>query len=247
MPPSRAAWRSRKRSGGAHFAARPAGAPRRARPRVHGRGVNARARGRLVAFEGLDGSGKSTQVARLARALVDAGREVVATHEPSDGPTGARIREMARSGRLLPPEQELAWFVEDRRAHVRDAIAPALAAGRVVVTDRYFLSTVAYQGARGLDWRAILAASEAEFPLPDLVLLLEIDPARGLERVRARGAALEGVFEREERLRRVAEIFAAVERPWIARVAAEGAPDAVHAAVAARVRERCPELLPAAP
>jgi len=200
--------------------------------------VNAPPRGRLVAFEGLDGSGKSTQVAALVRALAAAGEDVVATREPTDGPGGARIREMARSGRLLPPEEELHWFVEDRRVHVRERIAPALAAGRLVLTDRYFLSTVAYQGARGLDWRAILAASEAEFPIPDLVLLLEIDAARALERVRARGAGLEGVFEREERLRRVAAIFRAVDRPWIERIPAESPAEAVHAAVVARVRAR---------
>ena len=205
--------------------------------------MTARQRGRLLALEGLDGSGKSTQLARLAQALSAAGREVVATREPTDGPSGVRIREMARSERLLPPEEELRWFVEDRRAHVREAIAPALAAGCVVATDRYFLSSVAYQGARGLDWRTILAASEAEFPIPDLVLLLEIDPARGLERVRSRGAGVEGVFEREERLRRVAAIFAAIDRPWIERIPAEASPDAVQRAVLERLRARLPELL----
>jgi len=243
VPRARRGRRSGKRRGGAQFGVRARTVPRRASPRVHGGRVKARPRGRLLAFEGLDGSGKSTQLAILADALSAAGRDVVATHEPTDGPSGARIREMARSGRLLPPEEELRWFVEDRRAHVRDAIGPALAAGRVVLTDRYFLSTVAYQGARGLDWGAILAASEAEFPIPDLVVLLEIDPLRGLERVRARGTGVEGVFEREERLRRVAAIFAAIDRPWVERVGAEGSPDAVHAAVVARLRARLPELV----
>jgi dTMP kinase len=195
-------------------------------------------RGTLLAFEGIDGCGKSTQVLRLARSLAAAGCSVVTTHEPTGGPTGARIREMARSGRVLEPEEELRWFVEDRRAHVRDTLGPALAKGCVVVTDRYFLSSVAYQGALGLDWQAILAASEAEFPIPDLVLLLEIDAARGLERVLARGARLEGVFEREERLRRAAAIFRAVERPWVERIPAAGAIDEVHAAVVGRVRTR---------
>ena len=64
--------------------------------------------------------------------------------------------------------------------HVRELIRPALAEGRIVLCDRYYLSTVAYQGARGLDAAAILRKSEAEFPVPDVVLLLEIDPAAGL-------------------------------------------------------------------
>ena len=94
------------------------------------------------------------------------------------------------------------------------------------------------QTGRGLDWRRILAESEAEFPLPDLVLLLELDPASGLARARDRGAALEGVFEREEYLARVAEIFRAIERPYVERIPAGGSVVDVQAAVAARVRER---------
>ena len=213
---------------------------RRARPgrlsrRVHGRPVK---RGSLIAFEGLDGSGKSTQVAALVGALRAAGRDAFATCEPTDGPTGARIREMARSGAALAPEEELRWFVEDRRTHVRDTLQPALAAGRVAVTDRYFLSSVAYQGARGLDWGRILAESEAEFPLPDLALLLEVDVAEGLARVRGRGNAIEGVFERKDYLERVAAIFAAVDRPYVERVSAAGSVAEVHARVVDRVRVR---------
>jgi dTMP kinase len=195
-------------------------------------------RGTLLALEGVDGCGKSTQVAELVRALREAGRDVLATCEPTGGPTGARIRAMARSGTALPAEEELRWFVEDRRAHVRDTIGPALADGRVVVTDRYFLSTVAYQGARGLDWRRILAESEAEFPLPDLALLLELPADEGLARVHRRGRAVEGRFERADYLERVAEIFRAIERPYVERIPAAGGPDEVHARVVDRVRAR---------
>jgi dTMP kinase len=195
-------------------------------------------RGRLIVFEGLDGSGKSTQARELARALRAAGDTPLETFEPTQGATGARLRAMARSGEALAPEEELRWFVEDRRAHVRDTLEPALADGRTVVCDRYFLSSVAYQGARGLDWRRILAESEAEFPLPDLVLLLELEPAAGLARVRSRGAAIEGVFEREDLLERVAAIFAAVDRPYIERISGTGSAAAVHARIVARLRDR---------
>lgn len=190
-------------------------------------------RGTLVALEGLDGSGKTTQLPELVAALRAAGRDVVATREPTDGAFGQRIRAMARSGALVAPEEELRWFFEDRREHVTQRIAPALAAGRTVMTDRYYLSTVAYQGARGLDWRAILARSEAEFPIPDLALLFEIPPEQGLERVRARGAAAEPAFERADYLARVAAIFAAIERDYVVRVDASGSPDAVRAAALA--------------
>jgi dTMP kinase len=194
-------------------------------------------RGRLLAFEGLDGCGKSTQVAVLARALEQAGHEVLATREPSDGPAGRRIRSMARSGKRVAPDEELRWFVEDRRAHVADVIRPALESGRLVLTDRYYLSTVAYQGARGLDAATILADSEAEFPLPDLAILLEIEPEIALERVGDRGEPLDAAFEQREFLERVAANYRALERPYLVRVDARGSEDTVHAAVVSCVRD----------
>jgi dTMP kinase len=165
-------------------------------------------RGRLLAFEGLDGSGKSTQVA------------------------------MARSGEAIVPEQELRWFVEDRRAHVAEVIEPGLAAGRLIVTDRYYLSTVAYQGARGLDPGRLLGESEAEFPLPDLVLLLEIEPELGLQRVSGRGGVAETVFERRQFLELVGANFRALDRPYLARIDARGPEEVVHRAVLDCVRQR---------
>jgi dTMP kinase len=195
-------------------------------------------RGRLIVFEGLDGCGKTTQVEALCAALRAAGHDVLRTGEPSDSPSGRRIRELARSGRAVPAAEELRCFVEDRRVHVAEVVEPALTAGRVVVCDRYTLSTVAYQGARGLDWEVLLAESEAEFPLPDLVLLLEIEPEDGLARVEARGGRREGLFEERARLTRVAEIFRSLDRPYVERIDAAGPPDVVARAVRARVRRR---------
>jgi dTMP kinase len=193
-------------------------------------------RGLFVALEGLDGSGKTTQIPDLVATLAASGRDVVATREPTDGAFGQRIRAMARSGELVPPEEELRWFFEDRRAHVRELIAPELAAGRCVVTDRYYLSTVAYQGARGLDWREILARSEAEFPAPDLALIFEVTPEQGLARVRTRAATAEPAFERSDFLARVAEIFAAIDRPYVRRVDGARSPDEVRDDVYAALR-----------
>jgi dTMP kinase len=192
-------------------------------------------RGSFLILEGIDGSGKSTQLPRLVARLEAAGHEVVATREPSDGAIGQRIRQVARSGEALPAERELEWFMEDRAEHVREVIQPALAAGRTVVCDRYYLSTVAYQGARGLDWQAILAESEARFPQPDLALILEIDPAAGLARTHSRGEAADPGFENLEFLERVAAIFAAIDRPWIVRIDASGDPDTTTTAITTAV------------
>jgi len=197
-------------------------------------------RGSLIVFEGVDGSGKSTQLALLADALRSEGCEVLETAEPYDCEAGRKIRTMARSVTGVSPEQELAWFLEQRRAHVGDRVGPALTAGHVVLSDRYFLSTVAYQGARGLDPEQLLAECEAEFPIPDLVLLLEIDPARGLRRVIGRGGPREPAFEQQAFLERAAAIFHSVQRDYIVHIAAEDEIAAVHARVLSEVRARLP-------
>lgn len=194
--------------------------------------------GKFIAFEGIDGSGKSTQLALLAAALEASGVDVVRTKEPTDGPWGRRIRELARSNERVAPETELAWFVEDRREHMARIVAPSLAAGRVVLSDRCYLSSVAYQGARGLDPAKVLSDSEAEFPRPDLAILVVVSPEHALERISSRGGVAEPLFEEVEFLRAVARVFDLLECPYLARVDGEGAPEAVHRNVAALVRDR---------
>ncbi len=195
-------------------------------------------RGPLIAFEGIDGSGKSTQIRALAERLEAAGIPHVVTFEPTNGEMGRKIREMARSGVAVAPEQELEWFMADRAEHVRDLIEPARARGEWVLTDRYYLSTVAYQGARGLDADAILAESEARFPAPDLTLIFEIEPRRGFERVTARGGVAEPVFEELGFQELVAEVFAKIDRPHVARIDADRDEQAIAADVLRIIRER---------
>jgi len=177
-------------------------------------------RGKLIVFEGIDGCGKSTQLELAAAALRARGLELVETREPTDGEFGRRIRAMARSGERVSPETELGWFVEDRREHMREVVEPALAAGRIVLSDRSYISTVAYQGARGLDPDQILAASEAEFPRPDLVLVFEISAEEGMARIEARGGVVESAFEELAFQRRVAKGFEALEIVGLVRIEA---------------------------
>ena len=192
-------------------------------------------RGKLIVFEGIDGCGKSTQLRRVAEALAARGVDVVVTREPTDGPWGRKIRAMAASGEAVSPETELDWFFEDRREHMRTLVIPALEAGRIVLSDRSYLSTVAYQGARGLDAAGILAASEAEFPRPDLVLLFELPAVEGLARVDARGTAREDVFENLPFQERVAEIFAGLDVEGLVRIDARRAEQAITEEVIAVV------------
>jgi len=187
--------------------------------------------GRLIAIEGIDGAGKTTQVDLLVAALRASGCDVVATKEPTAGPHGRKIRALSTAGHPVSPAEQLEHFIADREEHVRDVIAPALARGAVVVTDRYYLSNVAYQGAAGLDAEEILTLNEKRFPVPDAVVLVVVSPGEGLRRVHARGGAINETFEREDFLLRVAEIFAGIARPYVHRVDGEAPPEAVHAAV----------------
>ncbi len=163
------------------------------------------ARGLFIVLEGIDGTGKSTQARRLGERFTAQGREVVLSREPTDGPWGAKVRESGGSGRLSP-EQELECFIKDRRQHVEELIAPSLAAGKVVILDRYYFSTMAYQGARGFDHDEIRRMNEAFAPVPDLLLILDLDVDLALRRIGARGDTA-NEFEKRESLQRCRDIF----------------------------------------
>jgi dTMP kinase len=184
--------------------------------------------GWLIAFEGIDGAGKTTQANLLAETLRARGHTVVLTKEPTSGPHGQKIRELSTAGADFTPEDELGYFIEDRKEHLRDLIGPALAEGKVVITDRYYLSNVAYQGARGLDPEDILARNEALFPAPAAVVLIEVSPEEGLRRVRARGGALNLSYEREDFLSGVVRVFGTVKRDYLHRIAGERTVDTVR-------------------
>jgi dTMP kinase len=194
--------------------------------------------GWLVVVEGIDGAGKSTVLGRLEAHGAARGLVCVRSFEPTRGPWGMKLRQSMTEGRLTL-EEELELFIKDRAQHVREVIAPALAAGKVVLLDRYYFSTAAYQGARGADPEAILAANEKFAPAPDLVLLLDYDPAGGLERVRARGDA-PNTFEQLDQLREVRRIFLGIERPCVRRIDAARTAEEVWA----ESREIFDEMIP---
>jgi dTMP kinase len=172
--------------------------------------------GLLIAVEGIDGAGKSTQARAVGEALADRGLDCVLTHEPTRGPWGRIIRQSAASGRLAPAD-ELHAFLEDRKQHVRELIRPSLEAGRIVITDRYYFSTVAYQGARGFDPVELLRTNEAIAIEPHLLVLIDIDPAAGLIRIGTRDGAA-NQFESIAQLTRSREIFLALDKPYLLRL-----------------------------
>lgn len=142
--------------------------------------------GRLIAFEGVEGSGKSTQLELLRQALEGRGREVVVTREPGGTPAGERMRAVLLDpGVELHPRAEALLFAAARSELVDAVIRPALERGAVVLCDRYLDSSLAYQGdARGLGRGPVEEVNRFATGglLPDLVVLLDLDPASGLRR-----------------------------------------------------------------
>ncbi|EKD38514.1 MAG: hypothetical protein ACD_75C00708G0006 [uncultured bacterium] len=184
-------------------------------------------RGKLIVFEGTDGTGKSTQLKLLGSYLEECGYPVVTTREPTNGSYGRQIRNLYINRHEYSREEELELFLADRREHVLHLLEPCLRQGKIVLCDRYYFSTAAYQGALGLDPETILARNSFA-PEPDLVLLLQAPLEIGMERITSgRGDTLNN-FEQREFLEKVAAIFAAIDRPYIRRIDASGSIAAVH-------------------
>ena len=148
------------------------------------------AEGKFITFEGGEGSGKSTQAARLAERLRAGGIELVLTREPGGTPLGEAIRDLVLDA---PPEPvtEFLLFAAARAEHVAKVIRPALAHGTWVVSDRFVDSTRVYQGRLGGVPDSLIAAVERESvapTFPDLTIVLDLPPEDGLKRAEARGA-----------------------------------------------------------
>lgn len=207
-------------------------------------------RGLFVSFEGIDGSGKSTQARLLAGRLGASGREVVLTREPGGSPGAEEIRRLVLTGEpdRWSPETEILLFTAARRDHLERTIRPALSRGAVVVTDRFADSTRVFQGAARGDLRALVdRLHEAVVGVePDLAVVIDMDPARALARSVGRlgaGGGAEGRFEAmglavQERARAAFLRLAAEAGGRMAVVDGSRDADAVAAEVAALVLAR---------
>ena len=212
-------------------------------------------RGKFISFEGLDGTGKSTQMRKLAVALREAGHKVIETREPGGTPTGEKIRKvLLDSGTAgLDPRAEMALMFASRAQHIAEVIEPGLAAGSIVLCDRFTDSTEAYQGSgRKLGSAAVLELHRVlcGYLQPELTILLDSNPHASVNRARRRnerdskGSTRghdENRFERETRafFGRVREGFAAIakrEPERIVVVDARGTPGQTHQKILEVVR-----------
>lgn len=198
--------------------------------------------GVLIAVEGLDGSGQSTQVALLASALRDTGVPVHATKEPTDGNIGGVVQAALRGEVAVDARTLQLLFAADRSHHVTTEIAPALADGQVVITDRYLFSSLAY-GSMDLD-RTWLETVNRTAPIPDATIFLDVPVETCMERLQER-ESLE-LFEDASTLKRVREAFTALDERYDSFRVVDGNRDveAVHAAVMETLREALQEHPP---
>ncbi|MCD6372733.1 MAG: dTMP kinase [Thermococcus sp.] len=154
--------------------------------------------GKFIVFEGIDGAGKSTQAKLLGKWLEERGYEVVLTKEPTDTAFGKLIRKLVLTGgregiidgARISHEAEALLFAADRAEHVHKLIKPALEGGKVVISDRYFYSSLAYQWARGLDLDWLIDLNRFAIK-PDLVILLDLPVKESMKRIGSRSIKTE--------------------------------------------------------
>lgn len=208
-------------------------------------------RGVFLTFEGIDGSGKTTQLKRLAAYLRRRGFSVLVTREPGGTPLGEQIRRLllSTSSRGMDPRTELLLMFASRATHVAEVIAPALAAGTIVLSDRFTDASVAYQGyGRGLPLKFIRALERfaCRGVKPDLTFVIDINPRTSLRRARQRlrrARADEARFEREtrrfyERVRRGYRAMARAEPRRVLLVNGEDTVKNIHREVVALLQRR---------
>jgi len=168
--------------------------------------------GRFIVIEGLDGSGKSTQMRLLAKFLKKRGLKVVETFEPTDGKIGKQIRTILKEHRKMDPTDFQLLYIKDREEHVREIIKPCLEQDKIVLCDRYMVSTLAFGSIGGADLDRLRKENEG-FPVPELTIFIDVTPGECINRIKKRGDGVD-LFEKTEKLRIARETYLHVGKDY---------------------------------
>lgn len=170
-------------------------------------------KGKLIVIEGIDGSGKSTCAKNLAEKLNSINIKTIYTFEPTHSRYGAKLRDGMLS-EDLDAEEELLLFVKDRKEHIEYMIKPALEEGYFIILDRYFYSSIAYQGAKGIDINRIINMHKDFIIKPDIVFIFHLPIDIALNRIISKRGIADR-FENETYLKKVDKIFHSFNEPFI--------------------------------
>lgn len=162
---------------------------------------------KLIVFEGIDGSGKTTLSRLLLSYLQEKKLKVVWLREPGNSKWGREIRELANVRENIPIEKELEYFIQDRKWNVEKNILPALKENKIVILDRYYFSTACYQGARGLDIEEIIERNLEFAPVPDMTFIIDVDVDTALKRIRGNRHRQVRLFENRDFLQKVRQNY----------------------------------------
>jgi dTMP kinase len=186
-------------------------------------------KGLLIVFEGIDGCGKSTQARLAYEYVINSGYEAIALKEYTNGKWGQKIKELSQKGRKnVTPYEEFELFRKDRIEDVELNIKPALRSKKIIILDRYYFSSMAYQGGRGLDVKMIQEENEKIAPIPDMVFYIRVDINTGLKRIFSNRKNQFDDFEKKTFLKKVVQIFDNMKFDYFITINGDREVDTIH-------------------
>ncbi|NIQ05532.1 MAG: dTMP kinase [Candidatus Korarchaeota archaeon] len=197
-------------------------------------------KGILIAIEGIDGCGKTTQVRRLKKKLTKRGFDTKVVKEPTKGTYGREIRDILRGKKEADQDELLKLFIMDRKENVNENVLPSLKEGKIVIADRYFVSTLAYQKGNKRSFEKILEAHKFA-PLPELVVIIDVSPEIAINRLSKEATPRDQFENDKDFLTRVRENYLDIshvlkEKTNILVVDGEQPPNEVHRKIWAEVK-----------
>lgn len=162
--------------------------------------------GLFIVFEGIDGTGKTTQIQKFSKYLKNSNYDVISFYQPTHGPWGLQLRQLFIDGHIIPIKEEIQLSVNDRRESVENDILPALKENKIVLLDRYYWSNAAYQGILEESYKYILEQNK-DFPEPDIIIYFDIDVDTAYERILNERKEIPNQFETISNLTKSKAIF----------------------------------------